>query len=103
MTNELTPAELAELRQHAEQYARERSIVDEPEHRSEHADADARAERVVRRRQETISAPAVLVRSHIIEVTLPHGHSIGRLCDGLDDGMSKADAMLREWIEGMLQ
>ena len=50
-----------------------------------------------------VSAPAVLVRSRIIEVTLPHGHSIGRLCDGLDDGMSKADAMLREWIDGVLK
>jgi len=29
--NDLTPAELAELRQHAEQYTRERGIINEPE------------------------------------------------------------------------
>ena len=50
-----------------------------------------------------ISAPAALVKVQFIEVTLPHGHVILRLCDGFEDGMIKANAILREWIEGVLR
>lgn len=34
---------------------------------------------------------------------LPFVHEAWKSCDGVEDGMSKADAMLREWIEGVLQ
>lgn len=45
-----------------------------------------------------VGGAANVVRDEIY-VGMPFGHYIGRVCNGLEDGMRIADEMLRRWIE----
>lgn len=45
---------------------------------------------------------AARVWANELEVISIGNNGRGGACDSIEDGMSKADAMLREWIEGVL-